>query len=271
MSQYKMLVLDLDGTLTNSEKKITPKTKAALMKAQENGVIVVLASGRPTYGVRPVAEELELSRYGGYMLPFNGGQIISCKDNSTLFQQILPKEEIPLLYNLARRHGVEIMSYTEDGTCVLTENPADEWVLIEAKINSMEVKRSENFVKELSYPVTKCLIVGEPSKIAVAEEVALGEFGDRIGLFQSQPFFLECVPQGIDKALSLDRLTQMLGMSKDQVVACGDGHNDISMIEWSGLGVAMSNAQPKVLDKADFVTLSNDEDGIAHVIEKFFV
>ena len=84
--KYKMIVLDLDGTLTNEKKKITPKTKEALMRAQENGIKVVLASGRPTYGITALADELELKKYDGYILAFNGGKIISCKDMSVVFE-----------------------------------------------------------------------------------------------------------------------------------------------------------------------------------------
>ena len=77
--QYKILVLDIDGTLTNSKKEITPRARAALKRAQEKGIKIVLASGRPTYGIMPVAKELELERYGGYILSFNGGQIINAQ------------------------------------------------------------------------------------------------------------------------------------------------------------------------------------------------
>ena len=88
--QYKVLALDLDGTLTNSEKIITPRTKAALMKAAARGVCIVLASGRPTVGIEPLARELELQKYGGCILSYNGGKIIDCKTGHTLVQHAFP-------------------------------------------------------------------------------------------------------------------------------------------------------------------------------------
>lgn len=267
MSQYQLLVLDLDGTLTNSQKIITPKTLKALFRAQESGVKIVLASGRPTYGIEPIAKQLKLKQYGGYILSYNGGQIIDYKTGEILYRQSVPQNEIPHLYEFAKRHDLAIMSY--DGNDIVTENPDDQYVIIEANINNMPVRGVESFLATIQHPVTKCLIVGEPTKLAEVEKVAKQEFGETINLFTSAPYFLECVPPGIDKALSIDRLIKKLNMTKDNVVACGDGYNDLSMIQFAGLGVAMGNAQSGVIDAADFVTLSNDEDGVAYVINNY--
>ena len=87
---YKVLVLDIDGTLTNSKKEITSKTKKALRKAYEKGVKVVLASGRPTPGILPIAEDIGFDEFGGYILSFNGGKIIDYKSKEVIFQKILP-------------------------------------------------------------------------------------------------------------------------------------------------------------------------------------
>ena len=92
-----------------------------------------------------------------------------------------------------------------------------------------------------------------------------------MGVFRSEPYFLELVPKGIDKARSLAVLLQKLGMTKEEMIAIGDGFNDLSMIQYAGLGVAMANAQEIVKENADFITLSNEEDGVAHVVEKFIL
>lgn len=92
-----------------------------------------------------------------------------------------------------------------------------------------------------------------------------------MGVFRSEPYFLELVPKGIDKARSLSVLLEKLGMTKDEMIAVGDGFNDLSMIQYAGLGVAMANAQKVVKENADFITLSNEEDGVAHVVEKFIL
>ena len=135
MSEYKMIVLDLDGTLTNRNKEITPKTKETLMKAQEQGKIVVLASGRPTYGVMPLAEELHLEDYGGYILSFNGGIIMNCKTKEVVFSRQLPAEANSKIIDLAQEHNVSILTY--ENRTLLTNRPEDQYVQLESRINTL--------------------------------------------------------------------------------------------------------------------------------------
>ena len=251
--KYKMIVLDLDGTLTNNKKLITPHTQQALMLAQAAGVHVVLASGRPTYGIVPLAEELKLKENNGYILAFNGGKIIDCTNNNVLFEQKLDEQLVPLLYQEAKKANMEILTYQGEG--IAATNKDDKYVQHEAFINKMPVMQYDDFLHQLVYPINKCLIVGDPTPLH-----------DR-----SADFFLECVPLGIDKARSLDRLISSLGISREEVIACGDGYNDLSMIRFAGLGVAMANAAEDIQKEADFVTLSNEEDGVAHVIERFIL
>ena len=267
--KYKMIVLDLDGTLTNNKKEITPRTKEALMKAQAKGVKIVLASGRPTYGIMPLAEELELKKNGGFILAFNGGKIIDCSDCRTIFEQKLDETLVPLLYHAAKEAGMQILTYQGEGIAATDKN--DKYVQEEARINKMPVEEYDDFLQQLVYPVNKCLIVGDPAPLHQLEIKLKKELEGRMDVYRSADYFLECVPLGIDKARSLDRLIITLGITKEEVIACGDGYNDLSMINFSGLGVAMSNAADDIKAQADYVTLSNEEDGIAHVVDKFIL
>ena len=113
--KYKMLVLDLDGTLTNNYKEITSKTKETLMQAQAKGVRIVLASGRPTYGITPIANELMLTNYGGFILAFNGGKIIDYSTRETIFEQTIDKPEVEALYNAANNADLAILTYQDYG------------------------------------------------------------------------------------------------------------------------------------------------------------
>ncbi len=267
--KYKMIVLDLDGTLTNNKKEITPRTKEALMKAQAKGVKIVLASGRPTYGIMPLAEELELKKNGGFILAFNGGKIIDCSDCRTIFEQKLDETLVPLLYHAAKEAGMQILTYQGEGIAATDKN--DKYVQEEARINKMPVVEYDDFLQQVVYPVNKCLIVGDPAPLHQLEIKLKKELEGRMDVYRSADYFLECVPLGIDKARSLDRLITTLGITKEEVIACGDGYNDLSMINFSGLGVAMSNAADDIKAQADYVTLSNEEDGIAHVVDKFIL
>lgn len=267
--KYKMIVLDLDGTLTNNKKEITPRTKQALMQAQAAGVHVVLASGRPTYGIVPLAEELKLKGNRGYILAFNGGKIIDCTNNEVLFEQKLDEQLVPILFQETKKAGMEILTYQGEG--IAATNKDDEYVQHEAFINKMPVTQYDDFLNQLVYPINKCLIVGDPTPLHELEIRLAKELEGKMDVYRSADFFLECVPLGIDKARSLDRLISSLGISHEEVIACGDGYNDLSMIRFAGLGVAMANAAKDIQSEADFVTLSNEEDGVAHVIEHFIL
>ena len=266
--KYKLIVLDLDGTLTNEKKEITPHTLSTLIRAQEMGVKVVLASGRPTNGVAPIAEKLRLNEYGGYILSYNGGEIINWKTGELLYKNLLEPDVLPYLYQCAQDNHFTIMTY--DGGYVVTENPSDIYVRKAALLNIMPIKEVDNFLEAVaSHPISKCLIMGDADRLAALEKKMNNTLKGRMGVFRSEPYFLELVPKGIDKACSLAVLLDKLGVTKDETIAIGDGYNDLSMVQYAGLGVAMANAQQIVRDNANYITLSNEEDGVAHVIEQF--
>lgn len=266
---YEILVLDIDGTVTNSNKEVSPATLDAILKVQDRGHKVVLASGRPTPGVMPLAEKLRLTEYGGYVLSFNGGKIIDCKTNEIIYQQVLPHEMIPELYKTAIENAVGIMTY--EGDTIIAGTEIDEYMQIESRIIGIPLKRINNFPEYVTFDVNKCLMTGPGDYLANVEPIVKAKFQDQLNVFRSEPFFLEIMPQKIDKAYSLSILLDYLGLSKEQMISCGDGFNDISMIKYAGMGIAMANAQKAVKEVADYITLSNDEDGIAHVIHSFMV
>ncbi len=266
---YKLLVLDLDGTLTNNKKEITEHTRRTLIEAQERGVKIVLASGRPTYGIAPLADKLELKKYGGFILAYNGGEIINWQTGELMYENVLDDDVLPYLYQCAKDNNFAIVTY--DNEFVLTEHPDDEYVQKEAILNVMTAKKVDNFLEAIHFPVPKCLIVGEATRLAVLEKEMHEHLKERMGVFRSEPYFLELVPKGIDKAQSLAVLLKEIGMTKDEMIAIGDGFNDLSMIQFAGLGVAMTNAQEVVRQHADYITLSNEEDGVAAVVEKFIL
>lgn len=264
--KYRMMALDLDGTLTNSQKEVTPRTREALLRAIDGGAVVVLASGRPTYGIEQVADCLEMDRRGGYVLSYNGGKIVDWRTKDELYAKHLPADVLPRLHDFARLHGHALLGY--DGTDILTEMPDDRYVLEEARINRMHVHRVDNLLEALPDRPTKLLMAGEPADMVEAEERLHDIVGERMDLFRSAPFFIELVPRGIDKALSLQRLLSLLKLQATDLIAFGDGYNDLSMLRFAGMGVAMANAAPEVRAAADFVTLCNDADGVAHALEQ---
>ena len=265
---YELIVLDLDGTLTNRNKEITPRTKEALMRAQEKGKIVVLASGRPTAGVEPLAKELELSRFGSYILSYNGGMITNCKTGEAVFSALLPENSNERIISLAEEHRVDILTY--QGSEILTNNQECPYAQIESKINHLPLRQTD-LRSELSGPVPKFIMLDDGDYLAMVEPKVKAALGRDYSVYRSEPFFLEIMPKGIDKAQSLARLLDLLGLKREQMIACGDGYNDLTMIRFAGLGVAMENAVLPVRNAADYVTASNDEDGVGLVVERFML
>lgn len=267
MSQIKAIALDLDGTLTNSQKIITPRTKDALMKAQEKGVRVILASGRPVYGIVPLAEELELAKYGGFILAFNGGKVLNWQTKEEVHNQYLMAEFLPELYQSAMAGGMQIL--TVQGNKIAATNVDDEYVHVESNINKMELIQYDDFVHQVQHPINKCLIVGNPPQLALVEKDLQEKMKGRMEVYRSCAFFLECMPLGVDKANALKRVAEACGCTMQEMMAFGDSYNDISMIREAGIGVCMANGEDAVKAVADYVTLSNDEDGVAVALEKY--
>lgn len=265
---YEIIVLDLDGTLTNRDKIITPRTKAALMKAQEMGKIVVLASGRPTAGIEPLARELQLSRFGSYILSFNGGMITNCRTGEVVFSSVLPVSSNDKIISLAEEHRVDLLTY--QGGEILTNNEECPYAKIESQINHLPLRQMD-LRTALTGPVPKFIMLDDGDYLAMVEPKVKAALGRDYSVYRSEPYFLEIMPKGIDKAKSLERLLAALGMKREQMIACGDGYNDLTMIRFAGLGVAMENAVLPVKNAADYITASNDADGVGLVVEKFML
>lgn len=263
----KVLVLDIDGTLTNSQKEISEETKRGIQETLKRGHKVILASGRPTPGMRRYEEELELEKYGGYLLSFNGGRIVECRTGEVVYQRTLPLSIIPGLYQFAKNHGCGLVTYLGDK--VISAFEPDEYILLEARLNGMEVKVVENFKDYVDFEINKCLMTAPAREAEVFEKELAVKYGDYLSVYRSEPFFIEIMPKNVDKATSLDHMLETIGLKREDTICCGDGFNDISMIRYAGVGVAMGNAQPSVKEAADYITATNDEDGLVQVMEKF--
>lgn len=268
ISRYKLIALDVDGTLVNKSGQISEGVRLALLRAQEEfGMRVILASGRPTAGLKSLAKALELARYSGYLLPFNGGQIFNARSHTPILTCTLPSDIKSELYTLSREEGLNILTYTDEE--ILSENISDPFLLKEVEITGMKTKQVVSFISETPDILPKCLIVGPADRIAEVEKVVQKKLGDKVNAFRSDPTFLEIVPKNIHKAASLANLLERLDYDRSELIAVGDSFNDIEMIQYAGLGVAMANAREEIKACADYVTTSCDEDGVAHLLEKY--
>lgn len=266
---YKMIALDLDGTLTNSEKKITKRTYDRLMEVQEQGICVVLASGRPTPGISRLADELHLGDYGGYVLAFNGARIINWKTKEVVFELPVPETSLKKIYQICGEHDLPLLAHENDH--LIVEQPENPYIIEEAWINHMPIKKISSYEEYVNFPIYKFIAVGDGAYLAEKEPIVKAYLEPDCAVYRSTPYFLEIVGRGVDKAQGLCRLAKILGMDVSEIIACGDGYNDISMIRRAGLGVAMENALQEVKEAADYITASNDEDGIAVLLEDVLI
>lgn len=268
--KYKALALDLDGTLMDSNKELSDVNKKAVWEAIDVGTAVILASGRPMFGVLPVARMLELEKRGGYVLAYNGGNILDCKTGKLVYERYVPKQCIEDICIAARECDVAPLTYYKDK--VISERADDEYVIKEAFCNSASIMQVDNIPEFVDYPVSKVLVVGEHKKLLPVKEKLENKYSDILELFFSEDYFLEVVPKNVGKDASLAELLSQLGIKREELIACGDGLNDISMIKYAGLGIAMKNAYDEVKNNADMVTdFNNDENAVADVINRFII
>lgn len=268
--KYKMLVLDVDGTLLNDEKMISKRTLHALRKVQQMGVQIMLASGRPTYGLLPLAKQLELGIYNGYVLSYNGGQVINASNGEVIFERRINPEQIPYLEKKAVKNDFTIMTY--NGDTVVCNRPGDAHVEAEAKLNGMKLEVQEFFSALIDYPPCKCMLVSDDEESLMSLEAHFKRrLNGVLDVLRSEPYFLEVVGSGVDKGNTLAAVMEKLGIKEEEVVAFGDGVADVSMLQMAGLGIAMGNAPDSVKRCADHVTASNNEDGVAVAIESFLL
>ncbi|MFV0519158.1 MAG: Cof-type HAD-IIB family hydrolase [Lachnospirales bacterium] len=265
---YKLLVLDIDGTLVNSRNEVTDKTKEYIKKASEKGVKVIIASGRTPYGIYEIAKEIELEKIGGYILALNGATCIDYKNNKVVFETTLDKEIVEAIYDYSIEKDVDLITFNKD--VIYTPNETSKYIKFIADRNNLNIHKTENFKEELTFNIPKVLFLDEPEKIKGLEKETIERFSN-LSIFRSELYLLEFCPNEIHKGNGIKKLIEMLGIKKEEVIAVGDGYNDLTMIEFAGLGVAMGNGQEELKKIADYVTKSNDDDGICHVIEKFIL
>ena len=263
--KYKAIALDLDGTLTVKGKGILPATKQILIDLAKQGVKIILASGRPTPGMYQEACDLEMDKIGGYVLSYNGANVIDFKTKELFYNKTIEASQVHEIYDHAKKYDLAVMTY--DNTNIITEDDQDQYVIGEGKVTTMPVLKVASFKEKIDFPVNKVLLTKTPEEAAIIVDKFKAPYGDQLSIYRSSPYFIEVMANGIDKAASLKILLEKLNIDASELIAFGDGYNDLSMIEYAGLGVAMGNSVEGVLQRANHVTLSNLEDGIYHCLK----
>lgn len=265
--QYKMLVLDMDDTLLTDDHKISDLNKKVLLEAQAKGVYVVLASGRPTSAMTSYAKELELDLNDSYIISFNGAIISQAKDDQILFEQKLTVKQIHDLYDYSVKTKTHIITYLDDEIISETDS---EYIEVEKEITGMAHRKVASFKDYIDRPAVKCILLENPAYLKSVENDLIKAM-PHLSVSMSKPFFLEVAQQGIDKAASLKLLAEKLNIHQSEIIAVGNAGNDLTMIEYAGLGVWVDNVTPELRDKADLIVASNNNDGVAEVVQKYIL
>ena len=262
----KFLATDLDGTLLTSGKIITPRSRDVLIEAQKRGLTLIIASGRPLTGIRPHAEELQLRRYHGYVISNNGSLVWDCAADKAVSEHAIPLHIVPQIAAMA---GSDFLIHGYKGDSIVVGGKADQFSHYISLANKMPLIETDDFVSAITEPQHKCIITGPPRKLWHLERRLAKRFESDLTVCRSESFLLEIMPKGIDKAVALAELLRMRNGKSDELMCCGDGFNDVGMMQLAGISCATRNAKRPVREAADFITDSNDRDGVARAVERF--
>lgn len=264
--KYKLIAFDVDDTLLNTEKIITPKTKEALLNAQKSGVKLCVASGRLPYGVKPYADELNVLENGGYYFGFNGGAVLNSK-NELIGTTFLDSKYIEPVYNVLRNTNITTMVHK--GDVIYADRKVNAYTHIESDVIGLPLNLVDDIADFVDWKLHKILLCGEPDELKETEKTLIEMFGKEVDIYFSAPWFLEVMPQGVNKGIGIETICRDMGIDLKETIAFGDNYNDIHMLKKAGLGIAMGNADEKVKQSADYVTNTCDRDGIAEALNKF--
>lgn len=262
---YKLMAADIDGTLLNNKSELTENTRETIKRAVDAGLFFTIASGRPIQGIEGINRQLNLDVP---YITYNGAMVIMGKNREILYERYLTQNDAKDIIGLAEKHKVTYMVWKDNQLYVPEYNEIIEKYMQFSKVKPVKIESIEKLTEN---GVTKILWHDDAEKI-VEHQNQLGQYlSANVNFHASLPIYLEFVDKKASKGIALEQLGNYFDIKKSEIIAVGDGFNDISMIEYAGLGVAMGNAPDAVKEKADYITLSNEEDGLAHVINKLIL
>lgn len=273
----KILCLDIDGTLFNSQKKISEKTKEGLINFQKQGNRIILASGRPTQGIMHIAYELEMEAYHGLLISYNGSQVYDLTSKEVVFNQAISIEDSKkVIHHCKQFDQLRIMVdyedsfYVEDVYDCMIQKDGKPFNIIqyEAREGHMLLKEVWDLEDFVYFPTNKILTTADPSYLQKHYQEISKPFKENLNSMFTADFYYEFTAKGIDKAKALSFIQEKYGLDSMDMIAFGDGQNDQTMLQFAGIGIAMENAVESLKEVADLITKSCDDDGIIYALEE---
>ena len=259
--KYRLIAMDLDGTLNNDEKQITEITKNALMAAQQRGIRLALASARPSPGLYRERDVLCLQDHEGILMSYNGGRIVDAATGKVLFETSMPLDETKAVLRFLE--NLPVTPILDDGVQFYVTDKNAYMVEYECWNNQMVCSEVENLAEFISFAPVKILMSVQPEILKDVQAQIAAFLPEDLTVVQTAAFYLEVIPKVINKGQGIRDICRTLGISPEEVIAFGDAANDIPMLQAAGVGVAMGNAADAVKAAADKITRTNNEDGIA--------
>lgn len=265
-----MIATDIDGTLVNDQRQLSEFTINTLKKAHEKGVKIVLCTGRPLSGVKHLLHELGLDEFNDtYVITHNGAQALNAKTNEVVFRNLLSLDDFKALSQLSQELNVHMQTITTDSKLYVNSQNIGKYSIYDAFYTNMDIIYTPADEMDPALQIAKIMWADEPQKIDAALALIPDEIKARFDLLRSEDFFCEFMHQNASKGYAAIKLGEFFGLTPDEIMTAGDQDNDMSMIISGGLSVAMGNAIQKVKDAADYITDTNNNDGLAKAVEKF--
>ncbi len=273
----KAILLDIDGTLTNHKKEITPLTKKALMDAQDLGIRLVIASGRPAKGIYQYGDQLDMEKHHGLFVCYNGAKVIDCETKETYVDVTFSTDTAKkVLHHMKKFDVIPVVTsdthmLVEDVYhCMIKDGTRGFNVIqYESRMNNYKLMEIDNLEEYVNTPQNKILTAGDSSYLLEHYQEMREPFEDELNMMFTSNFYYEFTAKGVDKGSALTIAMDKLGIKKEECIAFGDAENDISMLKYAGISVAMGNAQEAVKKIATLVTNDNEHDGIAKALYRY--
>ena len=293
---YKLLAIDMDGTLLNENKKISNENILAIKSAKQMGVKIVIASGRTIQGIEVYLKKLDLINDEDYSVVCSGALVMNNTKENVIQCDPLSYEEFKYVFNLAKQLHITLNMYTDESILIHSSNYYSRF---DAIANNLPLEITDFNSLDKDTKITKIMLINEDLSILeemrglfpsiLVEDVSIQskkdynrelfsdmsklpvEFLEKFTVSKVTPFNVEVMTKSSNKRSGLEKIAEKFKIKQSEIICIGDSGNDKQMIEYAGLGVAMGNAFPEIKEIADYVTLTNEDNGVAHVIDKFIL
>lgn len=262
----RLVAIDMDGTLLSSEHHVSALNRKALKIADEKGIKVVLCSGRRIHNLLDYAKELGIDGEEGFVVGNNGAGAMRIRDNKVVYENFMSAEEAREIAKVCDSVNANYTIHTLDAAITPRENLYSTY---ETDLNNIPLTIMHPIALSDEAVVTNILVLDEVETLNGYEKVILDAFKEQYRIIRTMPMYLEIMRMGVSKFKGIMAVADLYGITEDEVMSIGDAPNDFEMIAYAGIGVAMGNAQKVIKDAADYITRSNDEDGVAYALNKF--